>query len=257
MNQDAIDAYNLKLQQEAERQQELDTVSEVGDKVKKAVEFSTAKIIANDKTGVRKVKVQNDLATPDDIAKVVTALEKLSVALKPESIELEPILEALTSLGSKLDSLPQNLPEAPEPPESVKVNNLVDFKAYLKPLQDSIDNLKLSPVFDPKIEVKPADVKVTTEKVDLTTLEGLLRTQGEMDTAEFQDYHAQDIDNNSESVQYVGMETLDGKWCFIENDTENNAMRFLFGKGNYSKEWKNHVSRAYRILSEAYSAVQT
>ncbi len=170
MNQDAIDAYYQKEQEAKERQQELDTTTEVGDKVKGAVDFQTAKLIANDRSTVRKVEVQNKLATPQDIATVVDALNRLSVVLKPESVEFQPVIQALAELGSKLDALPKLLPEAPEAPESVKVNNLKDFATYLKPLKDSIDSLKLNPVFDPTIEVKPADVNVTTEKIDIEPL---------------------------------------------------------------------------------------
>jgi hypothetical protein len=255
MNQDAIDAYNLKQQEARERQQELDTTIEVGDKVKGAVEFQTAKLIANDRTSVRKVDIQNNLATPQDIAKVVNALDRLQTELKPESVEFQPVIEALASLGSKLDVLPKSFPEVPEAPESVKIQNLDEFKKYLQPVLDGINSLELSPIFDPRIEVKPADVKLTTEKVDLTRLENILKSQGEVEKIEFSDFHAQDIDNASETLQYVGLETLDGRWCFIENDIESNSMRFFFGKGNYLKEWSNHISRPYRILSRAYNAV--
>lgn len=177
MNQEAIDAYNLKLKEEAERKQELDTTAEVGDKVKGAIEFQTAKLIANDRTSVRKVDIQNSLATPQDIAKVVDSLNSLAQVLKPESVEFQPVIEALSALGEKLDAIPKELPEMPEAPESVKVNNLQEFEKYLKPLVDEIKALELKPVFDPKIEVKPADVKVTNEKTDLkpllTAVEGL------------------------------------------------------------------------------------
>lgn len=176
MNQDAIDAYYQKEQEAKERQQELDTTTEVGDKVKGAVEFQTAKLIANDRTSVRKVDIQNSLATPQDISRVVDVLEKLLVELKPEPNDDSGVIKSLDNLGSKLDALPKVFPDAPEAPESVKVNNLQEFENYLKPLLESVKSLQLSPVFDPKIEVKPADVNVTTEKVDLEPLSKGLKT---------------------------------------------------------------------------------
>lgn len=117
-----------------------------------------------------KVNVQNNLATPEDIAKVVTALQDLSVALKPESIELQPLIEKLEALGSKLDSLPSKLPKVPKPNDTVKVSNIGELKSEFKQITDAVKALEFNPVFDPKIEVKPADVTVSATEVDLKPL---------------------------------------------------------------------------------------
>lgn len=258
-DQEAIDAFNLSKKQEAERQQALgavDRVSSKVDSVKKAIDFSTAKLISDRKVNPQNVRVLNDLASPDDIQKVVSGLDNLAVVLKPEANDDGPVIEAINSLREQLIKLPSEMPEV-ESVEEVTVKNLDSFKGYIKPLLDAINKLELSPTFDPKIEVKPADVKITTEKVDLSVIETLLREKEDEEGAvNFSDYHAQDMDNSSSGVQYVGLEALDGRWCFIENDVEADSMRFVFGPSGYSEEWKNHISRPYKTLSEAYNAAQ-
>lgn len=165
MDLEKIQQFKDEQAQAAKEQILLDVQNSNADKIAGTVaEAARAQMLHREQT-TTKVDVQNKLATPDDIQKVVTALNELSVVLKPESIEFQPVLEALSTLGSKLDSLPQNLPEAPEPLEEVSVKNLKDIS--FKPVVDAIKKLELNPTFDPQIQVKPADVNVTQTQVDL------------------------------------------------------------------------------------------
>mgnify|MGYP007071582261 CR=1 FL=1 len=171
-DQEAIDAHNEKLREEAERQEELRAAKEVADNVdsvKKAIEFQTARLISDKKVNPQNVRVLNNLASPDDIKQVVQGLDKLAVVLKPEANDDGPVIDAINSLRDQLIKLPSEMPEV-ETVEEVTVKNLDDFKSYIKPLLDAINSLELSPTFDPKIEVKPADVKITTEKLDTSDL---------------------------------------------------------------------------------------
>lgn len=171
-DQEAIDAFNEKKQQEAERQQALSAAKEVTDKVeevRKVVEFSTTKLIADKKVHPQKVEVLTQLATPQDIDKVVKSLDKLAVALKPELHDDQPVIAAINRLNEQIKQLPTEMPEV-ESVEEVTVKNIAEFKGYIKPLLDAVGKLELNPIFDPKIEVKPADVTVTTEKMDTKPL---------------------------------------------------------------------------------------
>lgn len=171
-DQQAIDDYNKKIQEEANRREALlatKQVSETVEAVRKAVDFSTSRLIADKRVNPQKVQVLNNLATPEDISKVTEALDKLAVALKPIPSDDSNVVGAIEKLRAQIEKLPTELPEV-EKVEEVSIKNIVEFKNYIKPLLDAVNKLELNPTFDPRIEVKPADVKVTTEKVDTTPL---------------------------------------------------------------------------------------
>jgi hypothetical protein len=93
-----------------------------------------------------------------------------------------------------IQSIPSLVPESPDPVENVSVNNLSEFNKYLKPLIDAVNSLELSPIFDPRIEVKPADVKVNTEKIDIQPLLRAIESLGkEVSTLTSKEQPATDI----------------------------------------------------------------
>lgn len=178
MDLEKIDAYKSQLKEEADRQEELSTIAGVGDKVQKAVEFSTAKLISDKKVNPQKVNVINDIATANDIAKVVSALDKLAVILKPEPNDDTEVVSAMDRVYQAIQDIPRLMPQSPEPVEDVSVTNITEIQKYIAPLIEAVDKLELNPIFDPRIEVKPADVKVSTEKVDTEPLLRALESLG-------------------------------------------------------------------------------
>jgi len=166
MDQQAIDEYNKQSQNDAEHEQLLKTITNVGDKVSKTV--ATAEL------HTKKVTVTNDLAKPSDIDKVVQAVNNLSGELKPK--DLQPLADALIEVRQAIAKLPTDYPEFPSFPdlpeqrEDVKVTNLSELKEYFKDVVDAVGKLKTSIKFDPKIEVKPADVKVTENIIDVSSI---------------------------------------------------------------------------------------
>ena len=120
----------------------------------------------------KKVTVTNDLAKPSDIAQVVSAVNKLGGDLKPK--DLKPIADALTQVSQAIAKLPTeypdfpDFPELPEQREYIKVTNLSELKSYFGDVVTAVGKLQTSIKFDPKIEVKPADVTVNEKEVDLT-----------------------------------------------------------------------------------------
>jgi hypothetical protein len=110
-----------------------------------------------------------------NIADITSRLENLNSSTKANAVQ--PLLDSLTALGAKLGELPTQFPEAPEPLEAVTVKNMVDPRAEIKDVIKAIKDIKipepLAPKFDPKIEVKPADVTVTP--VDLKPVQDILK----------------------------------------------------------------------------------
>lgn len=198
-----------------------------------------------------KVKVTNpevsvnnlpDLALKADIDRLVSAIAELKTALKPQSVEFSPVVTALESLGKKLNTtFEQN--------DSLKVTNLDE-------ITNAINKLQLSPVFDPKIEVKPTPVKVQTEKTDIKPLLKAiesLKVEPE-ETIKLEDFVAQDL-FNTDAFQYVALQDNKGRFCAIENDIEGNSMRFYFSN-TYPKNFRKEcTSYPYRLIAEAINAI--
>lgn len=164
MDQEAINRFNEQQAEAREKAELLNTISNVGDKVASAV-------VATERNN-KSVTITNDLAKPSDIDKVVQAVKDID--LQPQ--DLQPIATALDQVSQAIAKLPTEYPEfpdfpkAPEQREDVRVNNLNELKDYFQDVVTAVGALETSIKFDPKIEVKPADVKVTEQKIDLTPI---------------------------------------------------------------------------------------
>lgn len=195
MDLERINQFNEQQAEAKEKANLLNAISNVGDRVASAV----VKAERNTKT----VTVTNDLAKPSDIAKVVEAVK--AIDLKPQ--DLQPIADALDQVSQAIAKLPTEypefpeLPEAPEQREDVKVTNLNELKEYFQDVVTAVGKLQTSIKFDPKIEVKPADVKVTEQKIDLTPVtKGLANLEKAFKNIKTPNFDTTDILGGLESV---------------------------------------------------------
>lgn len=217
-----------------------------------AVSEAAKKQIEARKTTTIPVTVTDDLATPEDIEKVVAELKRLSVVLKPEAIELQPLITQLEKVATKLDELPSRLPKVPEQKTNMTVTNFSELQKDLKAVSDAIKKIP-APIVEPKINV-PAPV-VNIPEVDFTPVTDAIKEAAtQEEKVEYKDFIAQDIDSQ-DVMQYVGLIHPDGYWGLIENDLENDSMRFVFGKGDYSKAWEDRVGKSYKLLDEALNEI--
>lgn len=131
------------------------------------VSHEIARQSARSRTNVQPVKLQNkELAKSDDIHELTECIKHLGEILKPEGIDWKPVETALNGLAAQLSELPRSFPEIPKPISEVTVKNQPDLEPLLNKITEAVNSLKLNPVFDPKITVKPADVKITEKEVD-------------------------------------------------------------------------------------------
>lgn len=196
MDLDRINQFNEQQAEAKEKANLLNAISDVGDKVASAV----VKAERNTKT----VTVTNDLAKPSDIDKVVEAVK--AIDLKPQ--DLQPIADALTEVSQAIAKLPTEypefpeLPEAPEQREDVKVTNLSELKEYFQEVVTAVAGLKTSFKFNPKIEVKPADVKITERKLDLEPIvTGLANLETAFKNIETPNFDTAEITSGLQAVQ--------------------------------------------------------
>lgn len=278
MDQEIIDRFNEEQKDAAEQQRLLDAISE------SALDISQTIVAAEKHT--KNVNITNDLAKPSDIDKVVQAVR--AIDLKPQDLQpiataLDQISQAITKLPTEYPEFPE-LPEAPEQREDVRVNNLNELKDYFQDVVKAIGALETSIKFDPKIEVKPADVVVNEKELDLTpvtkALTSLEKAFKSIKTPEFdlteliettdrvsqavngltfpvanfvQDpyiqYKAVDEfdDGVATNVKYYGFLDPRGNWYILKNDPSASAKtyRYAFGDIGYEASWINRAGLTY------------
>lgn len=278
MDLEAINRFNEQQAEAQEKANLLNTVSSVGNKV--------ANAIAVAERNTKSVTVTNDLAKPSDIDKVVQAVKEID--LQPQ--DLQPIADALDQVSQAIAKLPTeypefpDFPEAPEQREDVRVTNLNELKDYFQDVVTAVGALQTSIKFDPKIEVKPADVVVNEKEVDLSPItKGLANLEKafkaiktpEFDLTELiettdrvgqavngltfpianfvQDpyiqYKAVDEfdDGVTANVKYYGFLDPRGNWYILKNDPSASAKtyRYAFGDIGYEDAWTNRASLTY------------
>lgn len=125
---------------------------------------------------VTKTEVLNQISSVNtpDMVHVVDALHQLTSVVGQKDVDLSPVVLLLKQVHAELQSLPKELPEAPEQQKSIEVSNLANVKEYFSSLETTIKGLKLT-AEAPKVDVKVPQPKVTVEKTDLSPLQhGLL-----------------------------------------------------------------------------------
>ena len=206
-----------------------------------------------------KVTVKNlpDLATAQDAKKLAQEINTLTKAIKQSDAETSKLLAGtFKELGNKVSTIPDKFSSqditkalAGLNQELVKLNRRKepsnrDVVEAAKKIEAAVKKLKL----DPKVQVDVKAPSVTVPKIDTSGIEAVL-SRKEPEKFDFSDYYAQDIDNDSEVFQYVGLMTPTGEWCVIQNDFS--SLRFSFGSKGYEKAWKNHVGLKYSLFDEA------
>lgn len=157
------DTQSLQSKQYRQRTAQLDEMSNT-------IVLSVTELIKFLDGKTTKTEVVNQLksiSTPD-VDKVVTAISKLDKDILSNKLDIKPLKQGLDALKRELSLIPKSLPKIPEQKDAIKVTNLNEVTLDTTALEKAINGLKL----DPKIEVKPTDVKV--EQTDFKPLQKLL-----------------------------------------------------------------------------------
>lgn len=114
----------------------------------------------------------------------------------------------------------------------------------------------------PKMPEIPAPVvKIQERKLDFSPLERAIRESAPKtadlppEKVDLDSFRAQDIANPDANTQYIGFLNPSGEWYIIENKVKDNTLRYVFGKGGYSKAFAKAGTYQYELLSEAIDAL--
>lgn len=245
----------IKQEDEQSKKAQIDAVTTSSQRL----EHTFTRQSARTRTHQQPVEVKNfpSVATSEDVS---SAAQLISASLESHYEEAHESHETLEEMAGSLETIADILKRQPKPPKAadfpkplktVSVDNLPNLAEAISPIVEAINSKDYKPTFSPVIKTETPIVNV--EAPDLTRLEELL-TKEEATEIELEDFKAQDLDNASDSLQYVGLQDSKGNWQLIEFDVERNSMRYRFGTGNYEVAWEKRVSSVYNYLAEAYRA---
>lgn len=231
---------------------------------------------ARSRTTTQSVKVENDnLAKSDDFNGVIDSINKMNMTtfmstrgfhdmaenIQRLSSELDDLKasiqqEGLTQITTSFDSITKRLESITKTLNSAQVKTDSAIIEAVNSLKDSINKLDIKPV----VNVPTPTVTVDAPELDISpiteAIAGLKNTEPTKEKFNFSDYMAQDMDSESPGFQYIGLVKPDGGWAIMQNDTEGNSIRYVFGKRGYSRAWSSRVGLGYKLLNEAVNAVQ-
>lgn len=207
------------------------------------------------------VEVKNwpDIATPTDISNVAQSIKKLAdQEAKLNKQQTEAITKAVVAVSQGVSALPKDFDTSSitqaiqDLQEAVEANKPQDTSQTIvlavKSLEAAVNGLKLNPT----IKVAPTEVNVPP--VNLSGVTRAINSLKEEPTFDFDCYIAQDIDNQINGMQYVLLVTPNSEWCVIENNTDNETLRYCFGMGDYEFPWANRDDLVYSRLDVAVAS---
>lgn len=197
----------------------------------------TAASISGAKQIVKAIKESDDKTHKVE----VTNQQKVDVEVKQDNAD---VVEAMKAVRTEIEKLKLN------PTIKVSPTEVTVPEVNLKPLLDAISKLEMNPV----INVQSPDVYIPEPKIDFSPIvKSMPKT---VKRFSIEDFRAQDIDEEEEGVQYVGLVAPNGNWLIIRNDMEKNNLRYKFGKKDYAKAWPKLATYKYQTLDKAYDEIK-
>lgn len=130
---------------------------------------------------------------------------------------------------------------------SVAASLVKQQQEQLAVLVTTVEKLANSISTDRPIDVSPITDALKNFSISVPTPEV---TVNQITPPSLDDYRAHDLREDG-AIQYIGFVNPDGKWYIVENDSENNRLRYVFGSKGYSKAFSKAGSWQYKLLSEA------
>lgn len=197
--------------------------------------------IKDKRQGKQEADSQQDFV--DSIKSVSSDVRELLASLETSGAKKldKRVVEAISSLASLVEAL-----------KSVRVENDTETKEALANIADILGRINVQPI----VNVKAPQVTVQEREISFDPLIEALSKPQVRDDDPLVGYKAQDINNNDPHTQYVGFVNSKGNWYIIENNDEENSLRYVFGKKGYSTAFKNAPKLNYKLYSEAVNATK-
>lgn len=189
-------------------------------------------------------------------ANIDALVKKLAIALKTPIAKEEygPFIAKIAQIGKEIAKTLEEyrndtknadkLAEIAEELQKLSIYNVKSNREQGEEIKAVFEEIKKS-LKSFKIDLPEADFSPIKEAIESLKLEKGISLE---------DYRAHDILNSGDK-QYIGFQNPAGNWYIMENDTKNNKLRYVFGRGGYSQAFKKAGSYEYELLSEAINAL--
>lgn len=209
-----------------------------------------AGLLASRKSGnldVRREKLVNAIAEALENDDAIMVAEHHKELLETLSSLRTTLDETADAYEKRIDDLEKSFTSAVE---AISDAQLRVGELQVSALENIEKRLKTPP--------KPPQVNVTERDVDLSPLMKAIKKLTPKDEGlDLSKFRAQDIDNDSDRLQFVGFVSPEGYWQIIENNVSDDSVRYVFGKGSYENAWGDRHDHEYRVLNEAIDAIRS
>lgn len=188
----------------------------------------------------RLVKAQEVVRKQDTF---IALAEKISTGLdKVDPKQFKSVSDALKELSVQIKSLPNAL-------DKMNAKDSQDMMDCMRSIEKAVNSKDFSPTIDVKSPTIP--------KIDISPITRAIESLKETEDmgVDLDDYRGIVIDDESDTMQYIGFMNPKGEWYIACNDMGENRMLYVFGKSNFSNAWDSHMSLAYKMLDTAIAEV--
>lgn len=192
----------------------------------------------------RMVKVGEVVQKQDNFIKLADTIVKGLDNIDPK--QFKNVADSVKELSTQLKSLPNAL-------DKLNAKDTQEMMDCMRGIQEAINNKDFSPSIDvksptvPKLDVAPIVKAIENLK------EG--KEEDKEVGVDLDDYRGIVIDDDADTMQYIGFMNTKGEWYIICNDLDDNKMTYKFGKSGFGEVWKSHVNLSYKMLDVAVAEV--
>lgn len=155
--------------------------------------------------------------------------KKIASSIKPQSSD--ELLKVSRQLAQSVDKLSEGLAKS------------------LQQTLDTVDELGQIVAAIKSIKIPTPVVNLPAQKMQAIEKPAVRRETGALDG-----YKPQDI-KEADGRQYIGYQNAAGGWYIIENNLKKQELRYVFGRADYAKAFKEAEVKGYKLLSEAINAL--
>lgn len=188
----------------------------------------------------RMVKAREVVQKQDNFIKLADTIVKGLDNVDPK--QFKNVADSVKELSAQLKSLPNAL-------DKLNAKDTQEMMDCMRGIQEAIN----SKDFSPNIDVKSPSIPQINVAPIVKAIENL-KEEKEVEI-DLDDYRGIIIDDESDTMQYIGFMNPKGEWYIICNDIGDNKMTYVFGKTNFNGAWDSHVSLNYKMLDAAVAEV--
>lgn len=192
----------------------------------------------------RMVGVREVVQKQDNFIKLADTIVKGLDNIDPK--QFKNVADSVKELSAQLKSLPNAL-------DKLNAKDTQEMMDCMRGIQEAINSKDFSPNIDVKSPAIPQINVAPIVKAIENLKEG--KEEDKETGVDLDDYRGVVIDDDADTMQYIGFMNTKGEWYIICNDIDDNKMTYKFGKTDFNSAWDSHVNLNYKMLDVAVAEV--